>query len=205
MVVCDTKQVSADCIKITSDTGLAFFIRKSYLKITDINDIVIGAELINEYEKDVVDAGFIFTAEKKAIDYLARAEHSRFNLTKKLKNKGFDDYSINNALDYLESVNYLSDERFARAWLSARKISHCEGKAKLQIELCKRGINKDISSKVLEEFFLENDESSLCQKAYQKCVKLKMTEEKIIRRLMGYGFSYKVIKKVINFNTEEII
>ena len=51
---------------------------------------------------------------------------------------------IDLALAYLESKNYLSDERFARVWLNNRKINHSEGRIKLLSELLVRGISKNV-------------------------------------------------------------
>ena len=202
MVVCGTEQVSPECIKITSDAGLAFFIRKSYLKIVKIQEIVSGAEFFEEAEKDIVDAGLVMAVESKAMEYLARAEQSRFGLTRKLILKNFSKEHIEIALDYLEAKNYLSDERFARAWLNCRKIAHFEGRIKLSAELSSRGINKDIVKSSLDTFFEENSEEEICQKAYEKCLRQKKSEEKIIRTLVAYGFSHNMIKKIISANKE---
>ena len=198
MVVCGTEQVSSGCIKITSDTGLAFFIRKEYLKIVKVEDIVPNAQFEGEAEVDLVNSGLIVAAESKAMDYLARAEQSRFGLTRKLISKNFLKEHINIALDYLESVNYLSDVRYTRAWLNCRKISHFEGRMKLSAELASRGIAKGIIREELDLFFQENSEEDFCRKAYEKCIRQGKSEEKIIRTLIMYGFTPNMIKNVIS-------
>ena len=48
-----------------------------------------GAEFDEPYESDILDAGLAFAAEKKAVDYLSRAEQSRSGLFKKLLAKDF--------------------------------------------------------------------------------------------------------------------
>ena len=198
MVVCGTEQVSSGCIKITSDTGLAFFIRKEYLKIVKIEEVIPGVQLEGDAESDIINAGLVVAAEVKAMDYLARAEQSRFGLTRKLISKNFLKEHINIALDYLESINYLSDARYAKAWLNCRKISHYEGKIKLSAELASRGISKDIIREELDSFFQENSEEDFCKKAYKKCLRQGKSEEKIIRTLIMYGFTHSMIKKVIS-------
>ena len=64
------------------------------------------------------------------------------------------------------------------------------------------GINKDIVKSSLDNFFKENSEEEICQKAYEKCLRQKKSEEKIIRTLVAYGFSHNMIKKTISANKE---
>ena len=53
---------------------------------------------------------------------------------------------IDKVLSFLESKNYLSDERYAAAWLNDRRINHYEGQTKLLLELQSRGIDKSEKS-----------------------------------------------------------
>ena len=198
MIVLSKEQVSAEVMKISSDSGLAFFIRNFYLKIVKPESIFENAEFLDEEEQDIVDAGLAFAAESKAVEYLSRSEQSRFGLAKKLGNKNYERKSIEMALDYLEFKNYLSDERFARAWLNSRRINHSEGRAKLAAELAYRGINKEISRIALDDFFSENPEIELCKRDFFKISKSCADSEKIIRRLIAHGFSSSMIKKVMS-------
>ena len=198
MIVLSKEQVSAEVMKISSDSGLAFFIRNFYLKIVKPESIFENAEFLDEEEQDIVDAGLAFAAESKAVEYLSRSEQSRFGLAKKLGNKNYERKSIEMALDYLEFKNYLSDERFARAWLNSRRINHSEGRTKLAAELASRGISKEISRIALDDFFSENTEIELCKRDFFKISKSCADSEKIIRRLVVHGFSYSIIKKVMS-------
>ena len=194
MVVSKTKQVSSGCIKITTEEGPAFFIRKAYLTRVVPEAISDGSVFSGEDEEDIIDAGFCYAAESKALSYLARAEQSRFNLTRKLAAKGIEKRHIENALDYLEREGSLSDARFARAWLALRKINHLEGRARLFSELAFRGIAREVADAALDEFFSENSEEAICKKALDKCSRLGMREDKIINYLLRHGFSRKMIR-----------
>ena len=90
MIVLSKEQVSAEVMKISSDSGLAFFIRNFYLKIVKPESIFENAEFLDEEEQDIVDAGLAFAAESKAVEYLSRSEQSRFGLAKKLGNKNYE-------------------------------------------------------------------------------------------------------------------
>ncbi len=194
MVVSKTKQVSSGCIKITTEEGPAFFIREAYLTRVVPEAISDGGVFSGEDEEDIIDAGFCYVAESKALLYLARAEQSRFNLTRKLGAKGIERRCIEKVLDYLEREGLLSDARFARAWLNARKINHSEGRARLSSELAFRGIARDVADAALDEFFSENSEEAICKKALEKCKRRRMREDKIINYLRQHGFLQKTIR-----------
>ena len=183
--------------KLTPEEGSAFFVRKEYLPEGLFERINVGLEFDDEETDSLLDAGLTCAVELKAVGYLARAEQSRFGLTRKLIEKKYDKKYVEAALTYLEWRGYLSDLRFATAWLNTRKINHFEGRSRLSAELAARGISRDVANKALDEFFTENDEDELCRKAYEKLSKSK-ADEKLIAALLRSGFSMKQIKSIIS-------
>ena len=183
--------------KLTPEEGSAFFVRKEYLPEGLFERINVGLEFDDEETDSLLDAGLTCAVELKAVGYLARAEQSRFGLTRKLIDKKYDKKYVEAALTYLEWRGYLSDLRFATAWLNTRKINHYEGRSRLAAELAARGIARDVAGKALDEFFTENDEDELCRKAYEKLSKSK-ADEKLIAALLRSGFSMKQIKSIIS-------
>ena len=183
--------------KLTPEEGSAFFVRKEYLPEGLFERIDVGLEFDDEETDFLLDAGLTCAVELKAVGYLARAEQSRFGLTRKLIDKKYDKKYVEAALTYLEWRGYLSDLRFATAWLNTRKINHYEGRSRLSAELTARGIARDVANKALDEFFTENDEDELCRKAYEKLSKSK-ADEKLIAALLRSGFSMKQIKSIIS-------
>ena len=183
--------------KLTPEEGSAFFVRKEYLPEGLFERIDVGLEFDDEETDSLLDAGLTCAVELKAVGYLARAEQSRFGLTRKLIEKKYDKKYVEAALTYLEGRGYLSDLRFATAWLNTRKINHYEGRSRLSAELAARGIARDVAGKALDEFFTENDEDELCRKAYEKLSKSK-ADEKLTAALLRSGFSMKQIKSIIS-------
>ena len=183
--------------KLTPEEGSAFFVRKEYLPEGLFERINVGLEFDDEETDSLLDAGLTCAVELKAVGYLARAEQSRFGLTRKLIEKKYDKKYVEAALTYLEWRGYLSDLRFATAWLNTHKINHFEGRSRLSAELTARGIARDVAGKALDEFFTENDEDELCRKAYEKLSKSK-ADEKLIAALLRSGFSMKQIKSIIS-------
>lgn len=184
--------------KLSPQEGPAFFIRPQYLNSINKDRLEAGSEFSEEESDQLLDAGLACVVELKAVEYLARAEQSRFGLNRKLLQKKYDKKYIEMALDFLESKNYLSDQRYARAWLNSRRLNHYEGSGKLMAELQSRGISKEISLAAVKEFFTENDESEICRKAWEKFVKRGKEGDKLITAMLQAGFTYKMIKSVQN-------
>ncbi|MDD7768796.1 MAG: regulatory protein RecX [Treponema sp.] len=187
----------AGMYKVIPTEGTSFFVRPEYLPGINFDLIDKDVEYNDSQTEIFLDAGLACVVELKAVAYLARCEQSRFGLNRKLTEKGFEKKYIMMALDLLESKNYLSDFRFSTAWLHSRKINHYEGRSRLLSELMSRGISKEISNQALDEFFEENDEMEICKKACEKLVKKGKKDEKLIAAMMQAGFSYKMIKLVL--------
>lgn len=191
--ICETSYIGM--YKVETDET-KFFIRPEYIPNIPFEAIEPDAEFLDEQAEEIADAGLACVVELKAVEYLARAEQSRFGLNRKLIEKKYDKKYIDMALTLLEQKGYLSDERFSRAWLNSRKINHYEGRTKLLAELQSRGISKDVASKAVDNFFTENDEEEICRKAYEKFIKRGKDGEKLIAAMMQSGFSYKMIKNL---------
>lgn len=183
--------------KVAPEKGSSFYVRKEYLPEGLFERIDVGSDF-DETETDALfDAGLTCAVELKAVSYLARAEQSRFGLTRKLIEKKYEKQYVEDALTYLEGRGYLSDLRFATAWLNTRRINHFEGRSRLAAELAARGINREVASQALNEFFSENDEDEICKKAYEKFSKTK-SGDKLTAALIRSGFTPKQIRNVIS-------
>lgn len=136
----------------------------------------------------------------KALNSLARTEQCRFSLEKKLLQKGFEKNDVSSALDYLESKNFLNDERYASMWLRNHCAFKFNGKIKLLNDLVSRGVKKSVAEKAVSEYLEENPEIELCQKAYKKYVQQGKSYEKLMNSLAQSGFSYNMIQKVLKMD-----
>ena len=181
--------------KIAPEEGSTFYIRKEYLSEGLFERIDAGAKFDDIETDSLLDAGLTCAVELKAVGYLARAEQSRFGLTRKLIEKKYDKKYVESALTYLEGRGYLSDLRFATAWLNTRKINHYEGRSRLAAELAARGIAREVATAALNEFFTENDEDEICRKAYEKLSKSK-SGEKLMAAMLRQGFTQKQIRNL---------
>ncbi len=85
----------------------------------------------------------------KAVDLLARREHSRFELRGKLRSRGFDADAIDEALDTLVERGWLSDSRFAEAYVRSRR-ERGEGPLRIARALRDRGVPDEIAARYLD-------------------------------------------------------
>ena len=110
-------------------------------------------ELINDLvQPDEVDR-FLDSREarKKAMDYLARREHSRDELCRKMQKFGFDSEVARDAIEQLQKDGLQSDRRFVDAFVQSR-ISQGKGPTRIRADLSQRGIRDSMIQQVVAQF-----------------------------------------------------
>ena len=85
-----------------------------------------------------------------AIGLLARREHSRTELRRKLKKKGFDEDNIDQVIEQLQTNNLLSDERFTETYINMRKHKGY-GPLRIEQELRERGVDAELADQFLDK------------------------------------------------------
>lgn len=88
---------------------------------------------------------------RRALKLLSRSEHSRKGLEQKLSSRGFEPEEIRKALDRLEEEGALNDRRFAEEWVRSRLRKHPEGRTLLERGLQKRGVDEELSRKIVKQ------------------------------------------------------
>ena len=89
-------------------------------------------------------------ARKKAMDYLARREHSRDELRRKMEKAGFEMNATLDAIEQLQKDGLQSDRRFVDAFVQSR-ISQGKGPTRIRADLSQRGIHDPMIHEVLCE------------------------------------------------------
>ena len=88
---------------------------------------------------------------------LARREHSRRELERKLAERGYSEDPIAAALDALAQAGLQSDPRFAAAWVRQR-AERGYGPRRILVELSERGIDPSTAQIALDEEAPDFDE-----------------------------------------------
>jgi regulatory protein len=86
---------------------------------------------------------------ERALGLLARREHSRAELARKLEQAGFEAGDIQPLLDAFEEKSWLSDRRFAESYVADHRAR--AGSVKLAYDLRQRGIDDLIIETVLKD------------------------------------------------------
>ncbi len=88
------------------------------------------------------------STRQRALTLLARREHARIELERKLVAKGSPLDTVREVLDRLESQGLLSEERFAERYAASRK-ERGHGPIRILDELRERGIDEGLSEKAV--------------------------------------------------------
>jgi|TARA_B100001250_G_scaffold72479_1_gene58908 regulatory protein len=137
--------------------------------------------------------------KKKALDLLARREHSISELKHKLLDREFAIELVDRAIELLLKRNYLDDHRFAREFIDF-KYSKGQGPIKIKSELKKKGVDKCLIDSLFNS--LEYDWANLAQKVLNKKFKNSSIDNineygKRFRYLESRGFERKQVISVI--------
>lgn len=133
--------------------------------------------------------------KRRAIALLARREHSRAELARKLSNHGTPE-EIEPVLSQLESQGLLSDSRAAAAFVRAR--SERFGAARLRQDLRSRGIGDEVIEAEVAELpdELERARAVWVRKFSQPPADARQWARQA-RFLQGRGFSTAVIRRIL--------
>ena len=136
--------------------------------------------------------------EDVAIRLVARREHTRLELTKKLIVRGFERGDVDTLLNDFEEKGWLDERRYIDIFLRAKRCRY--GSLKLIRELEVRGISRDLIEEVRPG--IQSGELDAAQGVWQKRfgVQPKNSTElaKQIRFMQSRGFEQEVIKSVVN-------
>ena len=154
--------------------------------------IVIGSELSEEQIRLLEMSDQINAIRIKAFDYLARRDHSVWELSRKLDRRGFGRDLVARALRELQDRGHVDDARFAERWVKGRLSRHPEGASRLKAGLRSRGVDRRTIDQVVEEIFDEElEQKSLFEAAEKILRRKKMDRGDLLKALVARGFSYR--------------
>jgi len=139
------------------------------------------------------------TAKSVAVKLLSRREHSAHEIREKLRQREFDSAEIEQTIEELKAGGWLSDERFAEAYIRMRQLKGF-GPVRIAMELKERGVDELIVEAQLDT----NDASwmQVLEQQYQKKYRNTAIDDynekaKRIRFLQYRGFTLDAIYQVV--------
>lgn len=134
---------------------------------------------------------------ERALRLLARREHSRCELVRKLETAGFARADIAILLDDFETRNWLSDQRFAESYVADHRAR--AGSIKLAYDLRQRGVADSVIDAVLSSNRDSEFERACAvwQKKFGAAATDPSAKARQIRFLQSRGFVAEIIRRVI--------
>ncbi|MFA6695740.1 MAG: regulatory protein RecX [Sphaerochaeta sp.] len=150
--------------------------------------LFIGQELCQEEFFHLKELQEQHLCKMQAMTYLARREHTAFELKIKLQKKSFSSRCIQNVLDVLKEENLLSEVRYALQFIESRQRKNPEGRALMAQRLAAKGVDREAAERALDELYTEEQIIDYVERAYALALR-KVGEEKARMMLSKKGFS----------------
>ena len=188
---------------------------KTKYKLNDnvikILDIYVGKELSDQEIEKIISEDNIIRGKEYLLRLLSRRIYSRYEISRKLNDKGYPKNIIAQLILWLENNNYINDELFAKMWAQFRLQNKPIGRYKLNQELRLKGIKQDIIQKVIDKTYNEIDELTLARNLIKekivssKIKNIRIDPKKLYNFLLRRGFSGEVSKNIYNeLNNENV-
>ena len=162
----------------------------------------VGVEIDEEKLKEIVLESEKQVAFNKALTLLNTRFKTKHEIKTYLKDKGFDEFVIDEVVEKLVEYKYINDEHYVEAYINSNKNK--KSKKVIELDLLKKGVSQKTITEQLENL---ESEADLIRALYNKHIKNKEqtfeNKQKAIKYLIGKGFNYDDIKKAINFEEYE--
>jgi regulatory protein len=141
----------------------------------------------------------------RALDMLARAPRSARDLRRRLLLKGELESEVDVTVERLIASGLLNDAAYARAFVRSKVASQGFSRRRLQQELAKRGVARDVADAAIVEVLHDDevDESAKIERVAQKKLRTLrgLDEETQRRRLFSYlarrGYEVDEVRSVV--------
>jgi regulatory protein len=143
-------------------------------------------------------------ALNSALRILTGRDHSKYELTRKLKQRGFEPEDIEKAVSECIRLDYINDERTARVYIR-QLIRKGFGVKRIRHDMNKKGLWVKQVQNLLSKTFSDADEHDSAVRVLKKNIRRferesdpKKRRNKIYRFFYARGFSQETIRKLMN-------
>jgi regulatory protein len=136
----------------------------------------------------------------RALRHLARREHSRAELARKLAPRAESPAALEHLLDALEARKQLSNERYAE--LRAHQLARKYGAARIRQDLKAKGVDAGLVQKVSAGGEAVRAAAILARK-YRSPAATREEQLRRMRFLLQRGFSHDTIRRVLSSDDDD--
>lgn len=166
MKITGIEELSKARSKVFIDDEFAFVLYKGELRLYHV---AVGEEIIQKDYEEIVDKVLPKRAKLRAMNLLKNREYTVKQLHDKLKDGGYPEDVIEEALSYVADYHYTDDLRYAIAYISEKETSR--SRRRIERDLHEKGIDKDTLDKAWQEWGAQGgsqDEQQMIRKLLEK-------------------------------------
>lgn len=151
--------------------------------------ISIGADITDRVEQLRAEAARLAVYDR-ALNMLAFRARSSTELSRALIRKGADPAHVGPALERLVAQGFLDDAAFARAFTRAKVVGASHSRRRVQQDLQRKGIAREVASEAIGEVFHDEgiDPLALIETTARRKLRTMASLEPQVRRRRLYGF-----------------
>lgn len=194
MIVTSIEQHTKTKVKVCLDNRTDF---QLYRREIDKYSIIEGEELSNYDE--ILSEVLIPRAKKRAMHLLEKMDRTKADIRSKLRRNGYPDEAINAAIEYIESYNYLNDERYA--YMYVRNYCNSRSRNRIMQDLYRKGVDKDTINDAIESEYSVDEEELIkmyiIKRGYDVDNASMKDRDKMFRFLISKGFPLDEIQRLI--------
>ena len=197
MTVSKIEPLSKSRYKVFIEGQFAFTLYKGELSRYHIAE----DNRIDEEVYDILRKLVIKRAKLRAMHLLSDMGRTESQLRTKLKQGGYPDEAVEEAIRYVKSFGYINDAEYVRSFIDSRKEK--KSKKEIYAALKQKGVDSDIIEQVFEEMDYGEEDSRQAIKALmrKRNYNPETADAKEKQKMMGYlmrkGFSYQDIRNVL--------
>lgn len=188
--------------QITFDNGMKIILYRGEMRRLSIKE---GAVVTEATYQIIMNEILGKRAIKRAMHLLERQERTEKQLYDKLKQNGYPDECIENAIEYVRSYHYIDDLRYAKTYI--RYHQDKKSRRKLQMDLMNKGVPRNLIEQALEEEFESDEVCKICELLQKRRYQNETADEGEKRRTYQFlarrGFqSSDIMKAMQGYETE---
>jgi regulatory protein len=160
------------------------------LDVVERLGLAVGAALDPERERLLLEAAEALAVYDRALNMLASQGRSSRDLRRRLVQKGEPAPLVDQAIERLTRIGLLDDAQFARSLARSKAVGQGASKRRVQQEMFKRGVARDVADEAIDEVFTEEevDESENAEAAARKKLRTLSGVDAETKRRRLYGF-----------------
>ena len=168
-----------------------------------ISKFSVGSQIDDEQLKELIENSNTKRAKEKALWLISYRDHSKKELEEKVRNS-CDRDSAKKAVERLEELGLVNDEKFARNYAEQLlNVKHLSKKG-AKYKLMEKGIDRELADRILDEIYFDPQEHIriIIQSKYKNLADEK-TRRRAVSALQRKGYGWSDIKSVIDEYIEE--